>query len=108
MTIEHLTDENFNKFISNRDLPIMVDFYAQWCGPCRALSSFIDRVANECEGKLLLAKCDIELADCTVNEYKINTVPCVIFFRDGKEFNRVIGFNQQKTRETIDSIIGAN
>lgn len=108
MSVTNLTDENFNKFISNKSLPIMVDFYAQWCGPCRALSSFIDRIANECEGKLLLAKCDIETASNAVKQYEIATVPCVIFFRDGEEFDRVIGFNQQKTREIIYSIIGAN
>lgn len=108
MSVTNLTDENFNEFISSKDLPIMVDFYAQCCGPCRALSSFIDRIANECERKLLLAKCDIETSNSAIEQYEIATVPCIIFFKDGKEFDRVIGFNQQKTREIIYSIIGAN
>ena len=105
MEIINLTDTNFDACINNVSLPIMVDFYAAWCGPCRALSSFIDKIYKECDGKLNIAKCDVEQAANIVEKYNIGNLPCVIFFNNGKEFDRIVGFNQVKTREIIDSIL---
>jgi thioredoxin 1 len=103
--IINLNDDNFDSIIKNSTMPFMIDFYATWCGPCRALSSFIDKISSECTGKLLLAKCDVENATNTVEKYNISNLPCIILFNNGKEIDRVVGFNQAKTRELVDSIL---
>ena len=71
--------------------PALIDFYAPWCGPCKSLSPVLDELAKEYEGRIAVAKCDIEEADDLTMEYGIRNVPTVIFIKDGKVVDKFVG-----------------
>lgn len=88
-SIKALTDESFKKEISKG--VTLVDFHAEWCGPCRMMAPVLEQVAQEIKGKARIAKVDIENAEKTAAEFQITSVPTLILFKDGKEMNRLIG-----------------
>lgn len=87
--IKHLDDSNFESVVENG--VTLVDFYADWCGPCRMIAPIIEDLANEMSGKITVAKLDIESAQNTTAKFNVTSIPTIILFKGGEEVNRVVG-----------------
>lgn len=90
-----VTNENFES-LKNGAQPLVVDFWAEWCGPCRMLSPIIAQLAEEYDGKIVVGKCNVEEAEDVAAEMGIRNIPTLIFFKDGQEVDRAVGA-QSKT-----------
>lgn len=98
----NISDNDFNDIIANNKL-VVVDFFAAWCGPCRALSPYIDELATN-HHHILFAKANIEETQIMANELDVKSLPCVVIFENGKEINRVVGFNKPKLQAIIENL----
>ena len=87
--IKHLTDTNFNEEIKKGIT--LVDFHADWCGPCRMLAPVLEQIAQEVKGKAIVAKIDIDAEQKTASQFQITSIPTMILFKDGKEISRLTG-----------------
>jgi len=89
--MKELTDENFDIEIQKSQKPILVDFYAVWCPPCQILSPILDRIEKEYEEKIIFAKVNVDLAPLISQRFGINSIPTVIFFKDGQPKSGFLG-----------------
>ena len=85
-----ITSQNFEE-IKQQGKPVLFDFWATWCGPCKRLGPIIEELAAEYDGKVIVGKCDIEENDELTDQFGIMNVPTVVFLKDGKEVDRVVG-----------------
>ena len=97
MEIE-ITNQNFDGIISQAK-PVVIDFWATWCGPCKRLGPIIEEIAAEYDGKAIVGKCDIEENDDLTEKFGIMNVPTVVFLKDGKEVDRVVGLAMKNIYE---------
>jgi thioredoxin 1 len=86
----HVTDANFEETIKNNRV-VFVDFWANWCGPCRALAPTIEEVAKEYAGKVLVGKLDVDENPATAERFQVFSIPTMILFVDGQETERLVG-----------------
>jgi len=86
-----LDDDTFAKTIAETEVPVLVDFYADWCGPCKMMAPFVDQLAQEKQGVALIAKLDTDRAQRTAGGFNIRGIPTVIVFKGGKEVARQTG-----------------
>lgn len=100
--IENLTEENFSDRIEKDNSPILVDFWAEWCMPCRALAPVIEELASEFQGKVRFAKVNVDEARSVAQQFGIRGIPTLILFQNGKKVNELVG-NQPK--EKIKSLL---
>ncbi len=100
----HLTDDNFDKEV-NSSPAMVVDFWATWCGPCRALGPTVEALAEQYAGKVAIAKCNIEEANNAAAKWRIQSIPAIIAFRNGVEVGRVIGNAPQKVKDLVASMV---
>ena len=102
-----LTDENFEKEITNSSKPILVDFWAQWCMPCFVLSPILEKLAEEYKDKFILAKVSLEVAPLTAQKFGVDRIPMVVLFNGGKPISGFIGARPEPVvRELLDKMLG--
>ena len=94
----NVTDSNFKEVVLDSKLPVMVDFWATWCGPCRMVAPIVEQLAKEYEGKAVVAKCNVEEAEQAPVNYGIRNIPTLLFFKDGELKDKMVGSN---TKEAI-------
>lgn len=85
-----ITTANFEE-LKNGNLPLVVDFWATWCGPCRMIAPIIEELAKEYEGKLTVGKCDVEDNDDIAAAYGIRNIPTILFFKNGEVVDKLVG-----------------
>jgi len=90
MAIE-VNDGNFEETVIKSDKPVIVDFWAEWCGPCRTIAPIIEDMSKEYAGKAIVAKCDVDINPLVTSKYGVRNIPTVLFFKDGKIADKQIG-----------------
>lgn len=106
MPAMYLTDADFEKEVVNSDIPVLIDFFATWCGPCRMMSPIIDELANEYSGKVKIFKLDVDENSSTSMKFGIQSIPMLIFFKGGNTVDTAIGFqSKEKIKEKLDAIL---
>ena len=88
----HLTSSDFNAKVLQSDMPVLVDFFAQWCGPCQMAAPIVDKMADDYEGKVVVAKVDVDENQELAQQFGVMSIPTMIVFKNGKEVDRKIGF----------------
>lgn len=94
-----LTDENFQSEVIESDLPVLVDFWAAWCGPCRALTPVIEQLADEYQGRAKIAKLNVDENPAAASSYKVRSIPTLLVFRNGEVVDSIVGLAPKQTLE---------
>ena len=103
VTIE---ESNFDEVVLKAETPVLVDFWAPWCGPCRMVAPVVEELANEYTGKVEFAKVNVDNAPVLASSYGVMSIPTLIVFKDGKPANQVIGFkSKDDLKKLIDSVL---
>ena len=103
MSTLHFTDANFKKEVLESDLPVLVDFWATWCGPCKMIAPVVDELAKEYAGKMKIGKIDIDSNSKVASQLGVMSIPTIIFFKNGKVTNQVVGaLNRVELKRNIE------
>jgi len=86
-----VTDQNFAAEVEKSPLPVLIDFWAAWCGPCRMVAPVIEQLAKELSGKVRVGKLDVDANQATAGRFRVQSIPSLLIFKDGKEVDRVVG-----------------
>jgi len=105
--IIEVSDATFDQEVLQSDQPVLVDFWASWCGPCKALGPIVDEVATQYNGKLKVAKMDVDRNQATPGRYGIRGIPALLFFKGGKVADQIVGYVPKDTIEqSITKVVG--
>lgn len=91
-----ITDNNFKEVVLNSDKPVLVDFWAVWCGPCRMLAPIVDELSNDFEGKAVVGKVDVDNNQQVAMEYGIRNIPTVLIFKNGEVVDKLVGVSPKE------------
>jgi thioredoxin len=90
------TDANFNKEVLESDIPVLVDFYADWCGPCKMIAPIVAELADEYAGKIKVGKVNVDEASDTASKYRVMSIPTLMIFKNGTAVDMVVGAVSKK------------
>ena len=100
-----VSEEDFDRTVLGSGAPVLVDFYANWCAPCKYVAPLMDELAKAHEGTLLVVKVDTDQAPDVSQQFSIRSIPTVILFKDGEEVGRSVGFEPEKLRDMADEAV---
>ena len=101
-----ITDANFDELVLKSSKPVMVDFWAEWCGPCRMLGPIIEEVSKDYEGKAVVGKLDVDSKQEFAAKFGVRNIPTVLVFKDGELVNRQVGVSPKNVyTESIDALL---
>ena len=106
MAALEVTDDSFASEVLNSELPVLVDFWAEWCGPCKMVSPIVEELSNEYNGKVKVAKLDVDTNPQTATNYGIRGIPTLLMFKDGSAVDQIVGaVPKTQIAERLDKII---
>ena len=106
--IEEVNDGNFEQLVLESNRPVLVDFWAQWCGPCRMLAPIVESLAKQYAGAAQVVKLNVDDNPSAVQRYRIQAIPTLVLFQNGEEKDRMIGVTTKESiARTIDAHLGA-
>ncbi len=101
-----INDSSFKSEVTDSHMPVVVDFWAPWCGPCKMVAPVLEELAKEYEGKVKVVKLNIDENQGTATEYGVRSIPTLILFKDGKECERMIGVQSKEIlKQMIDKVL---
>ena len=101
-----LGDDNFQSEVVDSSEPVMVDFWAEWCAPCRRIAPTVEELASEFQGQAKVGKVDVDANPTTASQYGIRSIPTMLFFKGGQEVDRVVGLASKKDlTEKLNSLL---
>ena len=101
-----LTDQNFSAEVLKSTLPVLVDFYAVWCGPCQMQAPIIEELAEKYKEKIKIGVLDVDQAQNTAMQYQVSSIPTLIIFKGGQEVERLMGLQQMPTlKEKLNNLL---
>ena len=104
--MEELTDANFDSKVLKSNTPVLVDFWAPWCGPCRMLTPIVEKVSNDYQGKVNIYKLNTDDNPNTAMQYRVQAIPSLIFFKGGKMVDQTVGVQPEKEiRNRLDNLL---
>jgi thioredoxin 1 len=103
--IVEVTDANFDQLVLKADQPVLIDFWAAWCGPCRALAPIVDEIAQSYAGRVKIGKMDVDKNAATPQRYGVRGIPTLLLFKDGQVKEQIVGY---VSREVIEKAIDKN
>lgn len=98
-----VTNANIDELLASEQ-PVLMDFWATWCGPCKILSPTVDEVADEYEGRVVVAKCNVDDADDVAMRFRIRNIPTLMFFKGGEMVQRLVGV---VSKEEIEAVLNS-
>ncbi|MDL2301386.1 thioredoxin [Lachnospiraceae bacterium OttesenSCG-928-D06] len=103
---KQFTTSNFQAEVLEAELPVFVDFYANWCGPCKMMAPMVTKLAEKYQGKMIVGKCDIDQNMEIADKYRVMNIPTFMCFKEGKEVLTLVGVKSEKEMiEQIDAIL---
>lgn len=102
--MQEITDQNFKEEVMEAKTPVLIDFFAIWCGPCKMLMPILEGLEKEYEGKVKIVKIDVDASPDTSNQFGIQSIPTLVFMKDGREIERLSGF---KSKEELKAKLDA-
>jgi thioredoxin 1 len=105
--IVEVTDANFDQDVLKSEMPVLVDFWATWCGPCRAIAPIVEELAKDYQGKIKVGKMDVDRNSATPMRYGVRGIPTLLVFKGGQVMEQIVGYvPKQKIQEALDKHIG--
>jgi thioredoxin 1 len=105
--IVEVTDANFDSDVLKSDKPVLVDFWAAWCGPCRAIAPIVEELAGEYQGKVKIGKTDVDRNGSTPMRYKVTGIPTLLVFKNGQVVEQLVGYrSKDDIQKALDRHIG--
>ena len=105
MAITNLTEVSFHDFINNSEVLVLIDFWAEWCGPCKIIAPTIEKLSQENSGKLLVGKVDIDACPSLAEQYAVRSIPTLIVFKNGDPEQIIVGAQKNLIEEKINQLI---